>query len=477
MIDSASTILVKSWDESEAFLVLRDRRQRAFASTYVFPGGRVDAADREIPVRAADPGTPRECYAAAARELFEEAGVLLATGALDVKLLPQLRRELLDNKTTFADVLARLGAEIDGERLVPLGVKTTPPFTPRRFRNQFFLGVLPEGQDPSVIPEGELESGRWHTARDWVAGFETGDLALAPPVLLLLEHLAAAGPRAALATMKGFSDETFAHRPVRIRFSGAVITFPGKTPTLPPATHTNTYLIGRERLLVIDPATDDPTDRDKLVQLIDGLAAEGRKVEAIALTHHHHDHVGAVSLVRERTGAPVLAFDKPLKDGEVIDLGSAGPVRVLHTPGHTRDHLCYFVERTGDLIAGDMVSTVSTILIDPPEGDLKIYLGSLERLLALPATMLYPAHGQPTGRVQDTLRHYIEHRLFREQKTVAALDAEPRRLAELVKRVYDDVDASVHGLAERNLLAGLIKLAGEGRAEKTADGAWRKAGS
>jgi glyoxylase-like metal-dependent hydrolase (beta-lactamase superfamily II) len=106
-----------------------------------------------------------------------------------------------------------------------------------------------------------------------------------------------------------------------------------------------------------------------------------------------------------------------------------------------------------------------------------VYLASLEKLRALPGRMLYPAHGQPTGRVADTLRHFVEHRLFREEKTVAALSPEPRHLAELVTRVYDDVDASVYRLAERNLLAGLLKLAAEGRAERTAEGAWRRTGA
>jgi glyoxylase-like metal-dependent hydrolase (beta-lactamase superfamily II) len=209
-------------------------------------------------------------------------------------------------------------------------------------------------------------------------------------------------------------------------------------------------------------------------------------VEAVVVTHHHHDHIGAVELVARHTGAPVwahpraaealapLAVARTLTGGEVIDLPTTGPVRVIHTPGHTRDHLALFVERCGDLIAGDMVSTISTILIDPPEGDLVHYLASLARLLELPGRMLYPAHGSPTARVRDTLRHYIDHRQLREQKTLAALSPEARPLSELVRQVYDDVDAKVHRMAERNLLANLLKLESEGRAQRTAEGAWRR---
>lgn len=489
MIDSASTILVRGWDSADAYLVLRDAKQRAFPSTWVFAGGRVDEADCQLEVRGLPEGGSGSCYGAAARELFEEVGVLLATGRnqprLDPQALAQARRDLLDDKVTFGAVLARLDAVLDASLLKPLGVKSTPPFAPRRFRNQFFLGVLPEGQEPAVFVEGELEAGQWLPAARWVQKFEAGELLLAPPVLLLLEILADGGPRGAMARLQSFSDETFAERPVHIRYTPDVLIFPGKTPTLPPATHTNTYIIGQERLLVVDPATDDPTDRKKLLMLLDELKAAGRTVEAIVVTHHHRDHIGAVELVAKATGAPVWAHPlcvprlaptpvaRTLTGGEVIDLGSAGNVRVLHTPGHTRDHLVLFVERCRDLIAGDMVSTISTIIIDPPEGELSDYLESLARMRTLEARMLHPAHGAPTARVDDTLRHFIEHRQFREDKTLAALTAEAISLGDLVKTVYSDVDARVYPIAERNLLANLLKLEREGRAVSSGGGWWR----
>lgn len=489
MIDSASTILVRGWDSADAYLVLRDAKQRAFPSTWVFAGGRVDEADCQLEVRGLPEGGSVSCYGAAARELFEEVGVLLATGRtqreLDAQALAQARRELLDDKISFGEVLTRLDAVLDASLLKPLGIKSTPPFAPRRFRNQFFIGVLPEGQEPSVLVEGELEAGQWMQAGDWVSRFEKGELLLAPPVLLLLDILARGGAGGALAELQNFSDETFADKPVHIRYTPDVLIFPGKTPTLPPATHTNTYIIGREKLLVVDPATDEPTDRKKLLMLLDELAAQGRKVEAVVVTHHHRDHIGAVELVAQHTGAPVWAHPlcvprlapthvaRTLVGGETIDLGTAGNVHVLHTPGHTRDHLVLFVERCRDLIAGDMVSTISTIIIDPPEGELTDYLESLERMRKLEARMLHPAHGAPTALVDTTLRHFIEHRRFREEKTLAALTPDARPLSDLVQTVYSDVDARVYPIAERNLLANLLKLEREGRAISSGGGLWR----
>jgi ribonuclease/clavin/mitogillin len=371
---------------------------------------------------------------------------------------------------------------------VPLGVKTTPAFSTRRFRNQFFLGVCPEGQEPTVWTEGELESGTWIAAADAVEAFEAGRMVLAPPVFILLEHLARCTPREALATLRGFSDATFEARPMRIRFSPQVLVLPGKTPTLPPATHTNAYFVGADRLLVVDPATPDPADQKKLLMLAEELIAEGRRIEAIVITHHHHDHHQAATALANATGAPIWAHEitarllppaikiaRHLVDGEVIDLGAGGGIRVLHTPGHTPGHICLYQENHGALLAGDMISTVSTIIIDPPEGDLALYFRSLERLLELPATMLYPAHGPPTNRVSAALSGYIAHRRAREQKTIAALTDQPLGLSDLVRVVYDDVPATVHPLAERNLLASLLKLAAEGKAVRSGD-RWARAG-
>jgi glyoxylase-like metal-dependent hydrolase (beta-lactamase superfamily II)/8-oxo-dGTP pyrophosphatase MutT (NUDIX family) len=493
VVDSASTLLLRSWEASDVFLVLRAAGQRAFAATYVFPGGRVDPSDSQIEVLDPATGVAPASYGAAARELFEEAGVLVATtrdgSPVDPARLAELRRGLLDGRVAFADVLARLDAVVDGRSLAALGVKTTPPFSTRRFRNRFFAACLPAGQAPGVLPTPELDSGCWMPASAAVERFEAGEILLAPPVLLLLERLAAGaggGAREALAALAGFDDSTLAGTPVRIRFGPDVLTLPGRTPTLPPATHTNAYILGRERLLVVDPATPHADDQDQLLRLLASLAAEGRRIEAIVPTHHHHDHVGAVDRVARETGAPVWAHEvtahrirpvhvrRLLADGDAIDLGSAGVVRVLHTPGHDRGHVCLYMEQTGALVAGDMVSTVSTILIDPPEGDLLDYVASLRRLLDLPARMLYPAHGPPTSQVRPALEHYLAHRYERVRKTLAALDARPRAIEDLVRVVYADVEPATHGLASRNLLASLLALEREGRAERDAGGCWRR---
>lgn len=488
---SASVVLAEGWESDRVYLALRHLEHRAFPGTYVFPGGKVDPADADVPVRDADPAVPREEYVAAARELLEETGVLVAVprsgGRIDPARLDAPRRSLLDRTGDFRAILAELDAEIDGSLLVPLGVKTTPPFHPVRFRNRFFMAVLPAGQEPTVIP-GELERGDWFRAADAVDRFESTEIRLAPPILLLLEAWGARGARAALPDLRGFDDATFADRPIRIRFSPEIVLFPGRTPTLPPATHTNTYVLGKDRLLVVDPATPDPKDQAKLALLLEEMTGEGARVEAVVLTHHHPDHIQATRLVQEAHGVPLWAHaetaallpeeyvvDRALEDGDVLDLGEGGEVEVLHTPGHAPGHVCLFQRKFDGLIAGDMISTASTIVIDPPEGDLRLYMESLARLRALGARQLYPAHGDPVPHVRRTLDYFLAHRLGRLEKVAASLAPAARDLDALVPLAYDDVKPEVFPIAKRSLLASLLFLEEDGRARREGD-AWARAG-
>jgi glyoxylase-like metal-dependent hydrolase (beta-lactamase superfamily II) len=144
----------------------------------------------------------------------------------------------------------------------------------------------------------------------------------------------------------------------------------------------------------------------------------------------------------------------------------------IATPGHAEGHLCFAVGAA--TIAGDMVAGVGTILIDPSEGDMAVYLASLERLLARPQTTLLPAHGPAIPDGHAKLREYLAHRLQREARVAAALRDEPRTLGDLVAEAYCDTPRMLWGLAERSLLAHLVKLARDHRAVDGGDGRWSR---
>ena len=250
-----------------------------------------------------------------------------------------------------------------------------------------------------------------------------------------------------------------------------------RTPTLPPATRTNVYLVGPEAgpVAVIDPGSPYPEDQAILDQVLAGLPPV-----AVLLTHHHGDHVGGAMALAARWSVPIAAHaatarrltgrvtvTRTLADGEAV----CGATAIL-TPGHAEGHLCYAV---GDAtIAGDMVAGIGTILIDPSEGDMAVYFASLERLLARPPMTLLPAHGPAIPDGHGKLREYLSHRRLRESKVVSALRDRPRAVAELVAEVYSDTPRALWGLAERSMLAHLAKLAREQRAVQAGDGRWSR---
>jgi glyoxylase-like metal-dependent hydrolase (beta-lactamase superfamily II) len=185
-----------------------------------------------------------------------------------------------------------------------------------------------------------------------------------------------------------------------------VSVVPVRTPTLPPATHTNAWVLGRGDLTVFDPASPWDDEQARLAAALKGRIAQGERVERIVLTHHHDDHVGGAEALRKALGdVPVAAHpvtaslvagrirvDETIDDDAVLCCGGV-ELRALFTPGHAPGHLAFVEATTGVTVAGDLVAGIGTILIAPDDGDLGQYLDSLDRLRASGAKVLLPAHG------------------------------------------------------------------------------------
>lgn len=228
---------------------------------------------------------------------------------------------------------------------------------------------------------------------------------------------------------------------------------------------TNTYLVGIDEIVVIDPGPADESHLDAIV------GCGGDRIRWIALTHTHEDHSPGARGLKERTGAEILAFgardgirpDRRIGDGYTIE-ATEFRLTALHTPGHASNHLCYLLEEERMLFSGDHIMEGSTVVIHPPDGDMAAYLVSLEKLRRLRLRAIAPGHGQVIETPAETIDWYLAHRAEREAQVLDALtSAGTARVDDLVPLVYADVDGERQQIARHSLHAHLIKLAAEGR--------------
>jgi glyoxylase-like metal-dependent hydrolase (beta-lactamase superfamily II) len=240
---------------------------------------------------------------------------------------------------------------------------------------------------------------------------------------------------------------------------------------------TNSYIAGRDELIVVDPGPDIESHVNALI------AAVGGRLKWILCTHTHLDHSPAAAALKAATGAKIagascaqdgrqdahFAPDRVLAEGDTVSVEGV-TLRAIHTPGHVCNHLCYLFEEQKLLFTGDHVMQGSTVVISPPNGSMSDYLASLEKLLRLELLAFAPGHGHLIRTPHDEVRKIVQHRLKREQKVVDALSRKNAgTLDELVPLAYDDVSERLHPVARRSLHAHLIKLVEDGRARQSGE--------
>jgi glyoxylase-like metal-dependent hydrolase (beta-lactamase superfamily II)/8-oxo-dGTP pyrophosphatase MutT (NUDIX family) len=490
--DAAAVILVRATEADAAAQVYWARRGDRMAflgGFYAFPGGQRDAEDAETRVANCADAETAAMISCAARELFEETGVLVARGAdsLTKGQLESLLDDLTSARMSFPALLAHYGLHLDARDFTFAGRWVTPPFSPRRFDTWFFLVNCPRKQEPRIRTV-EFAHGEWTDAGAAYARWTRSEVLVAPPVLHAVKTLAAGLTADLIARLLNVPQ---AHRADvrRIDFLPGFICFPLRTPTKPPATHTNAYIVGERELVIIDPGSPDEEEQTALADCIAELSAEGRYVREIILTHHHPDHVAGTNALRAQLAVPVAAHrltaemladtiqvDRLIADKDVIELPGEPPLvlRAMHTPGHTRGHLSFYEARTGALLCGDNILGLGSVLIDPPEGNMRAYLATLARYKTLlpDIKVLFGGHGPPVGNAAAKIDEYIAHRLAREANILRAVQAGATTPAEIVAQVYTDVAPKLHGWAARAVLAHLQKLAEDGLIKHAPDGSY-----
>ncbi len=262
---------------------------------------------------------------------------------------------------------------------------------------------------------------------------------------------------------------------------------PLPSPTLPPATATNHYLVGDDRAVLVDPATPGSQAQARLGDWLKLARAAGVQVVAQLLTHHHRDHIGAAEFVRDSFQLPIwahrataerladrLRVDTWIEEGATVAHNRDGsPWQALHTPGHAPGHLALWHAASRQAVVGDLVAGQGTILIDPSDGHMGQYLASLQRVADLQPRSLAPAHGPVQLQAAELLAHYRRHRLAREGAVLQALSSTPQAPADLLPVAYADVPRTTWPLALRSLTTHLIHLQEQGLALSSAAG-WQR---
>ena len=472
----------------EIYWVRRSKALRFMGGWNAFPGGRRSRGDASLAVRGSmdgkraflESGPIEDQPASALRELFEETGILVAGGGPPrTTELETARDALLADELDFGAWLAERGLVLDASRLRFAGRWVTPPLSPIRFDATFFLLEWPpdEPAQPTVIP-GELASGEWVQPGVALDQWLSGEVLLAQPTLETIRVLSDHGPDG--RDRLWLSESRQPDAPRSIEFRPAVRAIPVRTRTLPPATHTNTLLLGDKEMVLIDPGCSDPSELRRLQDVIDAETdRSGGKLCAIWLSHHHIDHVAGTEALRRHFSVPVschpataarlrgqgIVLEGRLKGGESIDLAGTPTlrIRVLHTPGHASGHLCFLEGRSKTLLCGDMLSGWGTVVISPPDGNMGDYLRSLERLAVTGARAALPSHGSMLQDVREVALKARDHRLWREDRVLAAWNSGLRVPANMLDAVYGDLEPGLRPLAERQVLAHLEHLEQVGR--------------
>jgi glyoxylase-like metal-dependent hydrolase (beta-lactamase superfamily II)/8-oxo-dGTP pyrophosphatase MutT (NUDIX family) len=468
-------------------------------------------------------------FVAAVRECFEESGLLWAVDAAGAlvqldhaggETLGAWRGPLHRGERTLGAFCSEFGLRLAVDRLVYLSHWLTPFGRPKRFDTRFFIAALPPTQT-AAFDGTEMVEQLWLAPAEALA--RSTEMKLMTPTQKTLELVSrhpnvndllawARSPRTVPLTMPRVAQGSQGLRPVlpdehawaelgrldpaghghacydiqpgvAVRLSHRLIRVSANNGSMMTGPGTNTYLVGggaANEWAVIDPG---PLDERHVGAILE--AAPG-SIRWIFVTHTHNDHSPATVPLQERTGAQVFgrvaahkewqdtsfAPDTHLVGGERFELPGDSTLVAVHTPGHASNHLCYLLVEEKMLFTGDHVMQSSTVVINPPDGDMAAYLRSLHELQQHELDWLAPGHGFLMAQPKQAIQAIVAHRLRREAKLMAAMRAlGPADTEALLAKVYDDVAPRLHMMAMRSLTAHLFKLRDEAVAAER-DGVW-----
>lgn len=436
ILDAVSVVLTCG---DEIFVIQRQFFLSAFPGYWAFPGGKVEKDDASlIPAGLMEDLDPK-LFGAAVREIKEELGI-------------DLRDEILKGRVLSAHYL---------------GLAVTPDFNPHRFSTYFFKVQLKEKMNFIVDPN-EARTARWMKSEELLRLYDSGEILAVPPIIKVIQTLGHEPHKNFIEDLNFFYDH-IKYVPFIESIKGVRQLMPLSN-TLPPASRTNSFLIGDDLRILIDPSPKDDEEFEKFKNTLYHFG-----VHKILLTHHHPDHHEKSNKLALELGVPVLLseytrvritrtnpgyFDgielQLLKEGDLVTQWLGQDVLIMEIPGHDEGQLGLYPKDLSWFLAGDLFQGIGTVVIGGEEGNMKKYFQTLERIIALSPRVVFPSHGIGLGGT-FILEKTLKHRRERESQ-ILKLHQEGIRPEDMLKIIYADVDSKLWPYALENIQKHLIKL-------------------
>ncbi len=489
---SASVMLSRESESChEVLMGHRISELPAFPDLWSFPGGGISRVDRIAAETRlewlSERGEDRLATFTLLREMVEEVGISPDGDGGFIEVGQTVRDKVCSDKSAWMEEVGSGRISIEGFDCHVITERTTPPQSPIRFHNLFFHVALGgSGAEPSFPPgRSEFDEFRWWTPHDLIFAWEGNEIHLPPPIVTIMRDL--------IEKMEDGSDlpsacdslaEDPPSGPHRFEYGPGVECVLIPTATLPPATHTNCFVLGERggQRIVVDPAIRDQEGFEELKAKVEEIRGDGSEILCTVFTHRHQDHLGDLDLISQIYQAPVwaseetlralpgLSVSRTLSEGDLVSVeGPSGGSEweVLETPGHCPGQICL----VGDpgIVSADNCTMVGTILVPSSDGDMGAYISGLERLRGLSPHTLFAGHGPLIPNPERMLTEYIEHRKARHAKVLQAVKSGFSALSDIAISAYSDTPGANPALAEDQALSHLNELVRTGEVRKTGE--------
>ena len=469
---SAAAVISRNTGENmEILLCHRVSEVPSFPDFWAFPGGGISRVDRKV--AESNPSwfserEDREWLIALLREMLEEVGVVPDGNGDYVNAEIEIIDRVNEDKSEWSKLVFENKLSIDNFNPVQITQRTTPPVAPIRHRNRFYHVDTGNNLIKPKLPTGrsEFDEFQWWKPAELLHAWLSHKVKLPPPQVTLIRDI----------VELGFSE--LAKNPPsgyhRIEYANGVELVPIPTDTLPPATHTDCYVLGHPggSRILIDPAARSIEALEILSKKVAEIEKSGSKIIATVFTHKHPDHIVDLSEISKIYQAPIFASeetlsvlpkcetDRTLSEGDVIEIDDE-TWSVIETHGHCPGHICLVGE--AGIVSGDNAVLFGTILVPSSDGDMNEYLAGLERLRDLDPPLLFPGHGPMVANPKRLLTRYLNHRKERHLRVLDAVKSSDGRLDSITREAYADTPDAHPNLAMDQTYSHLLALEESGK--------------